>query len=219
MYAIHSTTGFIVDSRAYGEAGKLISIFTRDLGMITAVAQGIRLEKSKLRYSTQDHSFGTFSLVRGKELWRLTSAAGCAGIPTDRSLSERRPSPTVGASSAGPEEASAQPAAHRFLIAQIAILLKRLLQGEEAHPELFTCVENCLSFLRYRQDLDAEQLKTVESIVVLQILHALGYVGGRDLGAFIAPRSLETLGLLDQATKERAAINRHINKALKESHL
>ena len=76
MHAIHTTPGFIIGSRPYGEAGKMLSIFTRDFGLVTATAQGIRLERSKLRYHAQDLSFGSFSLVRGREFWRLTSAAG-----------------------------------------------------------------------------------------------------------------------------------------------
>src|SRR3989338_4347951 len=74
MNPIHTTPGFIIASRPYGETGKILSIFTRDIGLVGAVAQGIRLEKSKLRYHTQDYSFGTFSFVRGRELWRLTDA-------------------------------------------------------------------------------------------------------------------------------------------------
>lgn len=197
MHAIYNTAGFVISSRTYGEAGKLLSIFTRDLGLVTAVAQGIRLEKSKLRYHTQDHTLGTFSLVRGRELWRLTSAA------TDSSL-----------------EISSFPLDVRPLVARIALLLRRLLQGEEAHPELFERVECCLAFLRIGQGLGEEELKTVESIAVLQILHALGYIGDGDgLREFLTKSSLETVGMLDRARAKRAAINRHINKALKESHL
>ncbi|MEK9177832.1 MAG: recombination protein O N-terminal domain-containing protein, partial [Patescibacteria group bacterium] len=74
MYSITTTPGFIIDSRPYGEAGRLMSIFTRELGLVRATAQGIRLEKSKLRYSSQLYSFGIFSFVCGKEFWRLTNA-------------------------------------------------------------------------------------------------------------------------------------------------
>ena len=54
----------------------MISIFTRDLGLVFASAQGIRFEKSKLRPFTRDYSFGQFSFVKGKEYWRLTGASG-----------------------------------------------------------------------------------------------------------------------------------------------
>ncbi|MFA6432777.1 MAG: DNA repair protein RecO [Candidatus Paceibacterota bacterium] len=194
MHAIHSTPGFIIDSRAYGEAGKLLSIFTRDFGLITAAAQGIRLEKSKLRYSTQDYSFGTFSLVRGKELWRLTSASDVSAMSLRGRDAE--------------------------LIARIALLLRRLLQGEEAHSELFSRVESFRSFLRDNPELDQEKANTIESISALQILHALGYIGGGDdLAEFLEPACLEDSTTLERAETKRASINRHINKALKESHL
>jgi DNA repair protein RecO (recombination protein O) len=111
MHTIHTTEGFIIDSRPYGEADKLLSIFTRDFGLVMATAQGIRLEKSKLRYYCQDYSFGTFSLVRGKEFWRLTSAQG---------------------SDAPQPAAPAEP-----LFARIAQLLRRLIHGEEPVPGLY----------------------------------------------------------------------------------
>src|SRR4051812_13786640 len=112
MHAIHTTPGFVIDSRPYGEAGKILSIFTQDLGLVSAIAQGIRLEKSKLRYYVQNYSFARYSLVRGKEFWRLTSAAE-----------------------------SEEGTWNAELVAKIAALLKRLLQGEEPHPELFELVK------------------------------------------------------------------------------
>jgi len=99
MYSIQTTPGFIIDSRTYGEAGKMLFIFTRDLGLVMAVAQGIRFERSKLRPFTQDYSFGEFSFVRGKEMWRLTSAQEFneSGEPSDivPSLPAKSPSPTA----------------------------------------------------------------------------------------------------------------------------
>ncbi len=73
-YHVHTTPGLVVWSIPQGEADKFLFIFTRDLGMIGVSAKGIRLEKSKLRYATQDYSYGNFSVVRGKESWRLTGA-------------------------------------------------------------------------------------------------------------------------------------------------
>lgn len=189
MYAIHTTPGFIIGSRPYGEAGRMLSIFTRDLGLVTATAQGIRLEKSKLRYHTQPYSFGTFSLVRGKEFWRLTSAASGRGARAGE------------------------------LAARVALLLRRLLQGEEPHPELYEHVEACARFMGGHAGLSADDLKALESLTVLRILHALGYVGDDDgLGAALASTDLDQ-GLLREAAGKRTAMNRHINKALAESHL
>ncbi len=193
MHAIHTTPGFIIDSRPYGEAGKMISIFTRDFGLVSAVAQGIRLEKSKLRYFAQDYSLGIFSLVRGKELWRLTSAQD------------------------GPLVAEGKDSLE--ILARVSLLLRRLLQGEEPHPELFDLVESLAAFLKGNAALSAEEMRALESLSVFRMLDLLGYIGDDSSLAEFAGRGQFTREILGQAAVKRAALNQHINKALKESHL
>jgi len=200
MHAIHTTPGFIVGSGQYGEAGKLISIFTREMGLVRAVAQGIRFEKSKLRYHTTDYSFGTFSLVRGKEVWRLTSAQ------SDPSSSPN--GVTIDSIS---------------FWAQISVLLRRLLQGEEANDRLFDALYACNIFLNEATknvDIDQRQnIDAVESLLVIRILHTLGYIGDdKEIHGFIYSNDF-TPSLLDLAARKRVLMNQHINKALKESHL
>lgn len=203
MYAIQTTPGFIIESRPHGEAGKLLSIFTRDYGLVFASAQGIRLEKSKLRYYTQDYSFGNYSLVRGKEFWRLTSAQDSdANDATPISECVRM------------KRIEAQQ-----LVARLALLLRRLLHGEEPHEELFRAVEACVDFLQGHEAISAEQSKTLESVTVLRMLNALGYIGkDAELGDIKASNDLN-IGMLDSLAGKRAAMNQHINKALRESHL
>jgi hypothetical protein len=62
-------------------------------------------------------------------------------------------------------------------------------------------------------------MKILESLVVLRMLHALGYVrkdadisGAFELSEIDVP-------LLDSLVEKRIAMNQHINKALRESHL
>ncbi|MES2216342.1 MAG: recombination protein O N-terminal domain-containing protein [Patescibacteria group bacterium] len=195
MYAIRTTPGFIIDSRPTGEAGKLLSIFTRDLGLVLATAQGIRFEKSKLRYHTQEYSFGNFSFVKGKEFWRLTSAAEGEG-----------------------ESQNIHTKTQEFF-ARLALLLRRLLHGEEPHPELFDVLEGSRQFIISSPALTDDQMKTLESLVVLRTLHSLGYIG-KDAGLTQYVQSTEiTPTLLEEASKSRTLINQHINKAFKESQL
>ncbi len=194
MYSIITTPGFIINSKPYTEAGKIYSIFTRDLGLVFATAQGIRLEKSKLRYHMHEYSFGTFSFVKGKEFWRLTSAASFGKATTGKSH--------------GLE-----------LLARIALVLRRLLHGEEPHPKLFECLESCEIFLKSGEVINEENLKTLESLVVLRILHRLGYVG-RDaqLADCFASEDIDG-ALLGRCLPLRPLMNKHINKALRESQL
>ena len=201
MYTIHTTPGFIIDSRPYGEAGKLITIFTRDLGLVTAAATGIRYERSKLRYFAQDHSFGSFSLVRGRELWRLTSAQEAQG--ERRKEKEERGAPMA-----------------QELIARVALLLRRLLHGEEANPGLFLCIESAQRYLsRGAEALGPEASATLESLIVIRIMHRLGYIGAEgELDRQIVSDAIDAR-ILDELSAKRAGMNRAINAALKESHL
>lgn len=156
-----------------------------------ASAQGIRLEKSKLRYHSQEFSLGEFSFVRGKEFWRMTNAQKAENPTSD-------------------------------IIPRIALILRRLLHGEEAHQELFDHIQESFLFIESLGNpsvLTDEQMKTLESLIVFRIMHLLGYVGadkgvGRDV--VIAPLSIE---LLSTAAEHRTSLNRHINKALRESQL
>ena len=75
MHHIYHTEGIILGSKNYGEAGKYYSIFTRDLGMIYASAQGVRKMSSKLRFILQDFSYVKVDLVQGRDFWRVTSAS------------------------------------------------------------------------------------------------------------------------------------------------
>lgn len=190
MHAIITTPGFIVGSSSYGEAGKLLNIFTRDMGLVHVVAQGIRFEKSKLRYHTADHSFGDFSLVRGKEVWRLTNAQEGDG--------------------------KISPVDIQKFWARVALLLRRLLQGEETNTGLFEAIFAAHIFLSADRAVDIE---AAESLLVLRIMHTLGYIGDdKEIHSFIYSNDF-TLELLDMARRKRTMINQHINKALKESHL
>ncbi len=190
MYAIHTTPGFIVSSRHTGEAGKLLSIFTKDLGLIRATAQGIRFEKSKLRPFIQDYSLGVFSFVRGKEYWRLTNAQE---VPNKNNSHE--------------------------LIARLALLLNRLLQGEEAHPELFETLNSLFIFLQTSSDLTQENTKILESLIVIRILHRLGYVSTIFEFKGLIEINVISLEILTDLKENRISMNQHINKALRESHL
>lgn len=113
MHHIYTTPAFIIHSTPYGEAGKFILLFTREFGMIGALAQGIRLNKSKLRYHLQDYDYSNVSIVRGKEIWRITGAGEIEGNSRN----------TV-------------------LRIKVLKLLKRLLHGEEKNERLFALIKS-----------------------------------------------------------------------------
>jgi recombinational DNA repair protein (RecF pathway) len=111
MHHIYTTKGFVVHSTPHGESGKFLLIFTKDFGMIGATAQGIRLDKSKLRYHIQDFDLANISIVRGKEVWRLTGAHELEHEKITK------------------------------VHVRVLILLRRLLQGEDKNEKLFEIID------------------------------------------------------------------------------
>ncbi|MCE9585374.1 DNA repair protein RecO [Candidatus Nomurabacteria bacterium] len=193
MHHIYHTEGIILGSKNYGEAGKCYYIFTRDLGMIFASAQGVRKMSSKLRYVLQDFSYIKLDLVRGKDFWRLTSASKTNAL----------------------ENLSRNPDTFAIIF-NIARLLKRLLAGEEKNDILFTDLISGFSVLEKAEN--KEEIKNIESVMVLRILNNLGYVGaGDDFGKFTKSPFEEDL--IFEMGKNRLKILNEINRALKETHL
>jgi len=150
MYQVYTTKAIIVKSTAIGEANKLYFLLTKDLGFIKATAQGVRLDKSKLKGHLQDYSFVQISLVKGKELWRITNAETIVQQSYIKDLGKMS------------------------VIKNIFSLMLRLLHGEEKNEDLFLCVENLYLFF-LDQTLSSEELKNCETITVLRILYYLGY--------------------------------------------
>ena len=199
---IYTTPGFVIDSKPNGEAGRLLFIFTRDLGLVAAQAQGVRLGVSKLRYHTQDFSFSLFSLVRGREIWRLTGATLIADEPT------RVDSPPS-----------------YFIYVRVLAVLRRLLHGEEKNEALFDAL---LAFVRFlvAMPLIDEETSLAECIIVLRILHLLGYVSvAGEAGApsvllpFIQDPTQWNEALLEQMKTTKTAAVTAINLGLKASQL
>jgi len=193
MHHIHHTEALILGSRNFGEAGRYYSIFTRDLGMIYASAQGVRKISSKLRFVLQDFSYVKVDLVRGKDFWRITSASKTNEL---ENISKKRETLEV--------------------FANISQLLKRLLAGEESNITLFNDLLNGLFVLEKSETKD--EIRNIEAIIVLRMLSNLGYVGGSEsLKTFI--KSPFEDNLIFEVGKSRRQILSEINKALRESHL
>ena len=198
MYHIHTTCGLVLDSKNYGEAGKILRVFTKDYGLIIVIAQGIRLEKSKLRYFIQNYVLTTISVVKGKEFWRLTNASSVPELDNADSVSQSK---------------------NNLLIVRVCKILIRLLQGEEKHEELFNVIFDIIIFIYKNKELNQEMIKTLESVIMFRILKLLGYIGkDDDVGEGISAGKIDII-FLDANIDKRIMINKHVNKALAESHL
>jgi len=194
MHQIYHTHGLILSSRNTGEANKMLTIYTREMGLVRAAVQGIRLHKSKLRFSLQDFSYANIDLVRGRDIWRVTSAANISSFPYARSS---RPS--------------------LLLIARISALIERLCDGEESNENIFDDFIQCL-YLLDDTNISVSSREALELHLVLRIMNILGYIGESEmLLQYISSPFNESK--IEGLLKERQSIITHINRALNESHL
>lgn len=194
MHKIYHTHGIIVSSRNSGEANRMLAIYTRELGLVRASAQGVRLLKSKLRFALQDLSYAKVDLVRGRDIWRVTSASTLESFPLAR-----------------------RDRASIMLLARVGKLIERLCDGEEPNEQIF---DDCISAFYYldTENVDSSGREALELHLVLRIMHTLGYIGEseileRYLGSQFDSSHTESL------LAERQSIILHINQALRESHL
>jgi DNA repair protein RecO len=192
---VYNTEGFIIESTPRGEANKMYLIFTEELGMVRASAQGVRLMKSKLRFALQDLSYARVSLVRGKDMWKLTNAKAEWSIYNDHKDDKDV----------------------LYACAQIINLLKRLIPGEEKNEKLFTYMKQAFSFIE-GLELTRDEITALERIIVLNILYFLGYGAYQaTLQEFIdVPLSLK---LLHSMISVKTEAIQEINRSLRETQL
>lgn len=149
-YQIYHTAGIVMGIANRGEANRVITILTRDLGLVRATAQGIRKNESKLRFATQQLSLCNCDFVLGKEYWRLI---GVESLQTGNEL-----------------------VLHTELWNawnRCAALLARLVPTDEVHTELYDAVYDAYQFaIAHAESLDPISF---EHFLVLRILNHLGY--------------------------------------------
>ncbi|HCB35244.1 MAG: hypothetical protein A2W52_00510 [Candidatus Taylorbacteria bacterium RIFCSPHIGHO2_02_49_25] len=155
-YHLYPTDAFVLGSTPSGEGSKIVLLFTREFGLLSASARSIREERSKLRYALQDFSHSEIALVRGRECWRVAHASLQGNLFHEF---------------AGRAEAVR-------LIGRIFLLLRRLLAGEEKNEPLFHSVLGGLQFLKTHHGPD--MVAGIEIVLVLRILHLLGYLAPRE---------------------------------------
>ena len=200
MHEKYTTRGFVLQTSAYREADKIISIYTEDFGLVSAVAAGVRRSASKLRYHTQDFSVRRFSLVRGRDIWRLVGAEEIADV-----------------TSIDPKTSA------KFLAvyARVLSLIRRLVRGQEKNERVFSSL-----FSLYRLLLSATSaeiaridLSALETLSVFRILYSLGYIKSDAKTEPLISTAEIGLGQVALAKPLVPSLISAINAGLTESHL
>lgn len=194
MHHIYHTEAFILRSNQSGEDSKIITLYTNELGLVRAKAQGVRKISSKLRFTLQNFAYAKVDLVRGKEIWRITTASPIDSNTDILCFSERE-----------------------TVVAHITSLVSRLVAGEERNDEIFAILKNVFEILRSTISLDEMYCQKIELFYVAKILMSLGYLS-RSAHAHISNEHENIPEHFDDSVYRRKLIT-EINEALSLSQL
>ena len=154
-YAIYKTDAIIARTFPNGESSLDVVFLTKDLGKITARAQGPRKIESKMRMHMKRYNHVAIDAVRGKNVWRLTGISQIAPHEIFKDNALLAP-------------------VHRVLR-----LAEFLIQGEEPHPELFDFFVTLFNYVDTRilsgQHLEKGESEGLEIFGVVHVLEKLGY--------------------------------------------
>jgi len=190
MYQKYHTEALVLGSREKGESDRVYALFTKDFGLVRARASAVRKETSKMRYALSHYSRCGASLIRGKRGWRVAGATAKSSAFADVS----------GASA----------------FARIAMLVKRLVHGEEKNDYLFAALSEAHSAFASAQ---RETVPTIEIVCVARVLFALGYISSEALGMALFTHTAYTGESLLEAETMKDKLLSTINKAITETHL
>lgn len=193
---IYQTKGYIIDSVESGEANSRLTVLTEDLGLIVVAAQGVRKINSKLSASIQNLSYSKLSVVRGKEVWRLTNAEKMISL-FDRRL----------------------PISVRRLLIQSLSFVNRLTPQDIKMPEIFSLVSKLSTFCFGNKDTANTHIAPLRLLFQLRILSYLGYGSSDPVLTKITQSDDFNVGDISYVNEFYKVLQEHVDKALEQSHL
>jgi DNA repair protein RecO len=205
MHHIYRTEAIILSSRPSGEAGKYLTVLSKDYGVLKIEAASVRKNDSKLRQSIQDYSVANISFVRGKTGNKLVNASFILNFFYDLH----------------------QPVFLKSII-KIFRLIEKMITDEEKNEIIFNLLIEAGDILKSYKHLvknETEQLyflKAFETVMVYKILANLGYISDENEYWFIISEKID-LDLIKQVQEmsqnQKENLIRLINQAINESHL
>jgi len=192
MYETHTTEVFVLDSMDAGEADKDLVLLTKEYGLLRARIAGVRKITSKNRFHIQEGARAHATLVKGRAFWRITALRD--------SVCDIKKLPA------------------RLLRARIAVLIRRLVQGESKDDRLFEHIDGVFSYIE-RVNPDEGVYEALEYLMAFRICAALGYVGDEPKVAHLCRTSTISDTDIQDAKKYQVDVARIVNSALYASHL
>jgi len=190
-YQKYSTDAIVLRSLERGEADKLVALYTREFGLVWARGSAVRRESSRMRYALQNYTRSSVSFVRGTRGWRIAGATSHEVVDVGN----------VSGVAA---------------FARIALLVERLVRGEDQNEYLFMTLTDAHHALMREA---SERHAVIELVCVARILYALGYLSADALGTALFTHTMYAQSHLTEAETKRETLLSSVNKAIAETHL
>ena len=150
----HTIEAFVIQVTPSREHDARIKLVTKDGEVLTAIATGLRTLKSKLRMTIVPYALAKVSLVKGKDMWRLTNAQSVRNFFAEMPESEKRKA-----------------------LARTVSLVEKLTPGESHVGNIFEkLIEYAEILIKEKVEEKNDRLKAYETQAALKILAELGYI-------------------------------------------
>lgn len=90
MHETYLTEGYVLSARPHKEDSTEVSLFTRELGRVHAVAQAARRPGATFAASTQTGTRAVYALVKGRYYWRIVGMHEVTQLPYTLSSKHKR---------------------------------------------------------------------------------------------------------------------------------
>ena len=156
MYHKHHTKGFVISREQGGDHDYIVFVLTKDFGVLRLRVSGARKMESKFRSGCQQFSYGDFSIIHGKNGWKIVSVRNEGNIFEEIKVNREK----------------------SLLLAKIFSLIVSITGEEDKNERLFDVV---YCFYKKISTIDNILLNGLEYLTIINILKSLGYVGENDL--------------------------------------
>jgi len=195
MYHKYSTPALVLAVYRRRESAVVLSLLTRDHGLITASAQGVRRLGSKLRYSLTQFSVSEVVLVRGRGGWSVVNAQSLSQPFFDLRDSSRS----------------------QAVVSSISALCQKLMDEGQGYDDVFEVVISGFDLLRSVHD--KRQIKAIERIMVMRLLYMMGYLEKKNPWSVFLSNKNWSAELVEQMSPLIKLATLSINRSLTTSDL
>jgi hypothetical protein len=151
----YTTEAFVLKIYEQNEHDLAYKIWTKDFGIIFAVAKSIRKINAKLRSLVKKHDFFSVTLVKGKDIWRLV------GAEEDNLLENNNPKASLTAKKI------------------IAESIDKFLEEKKTYKKLFDRLKSA----SIEKDILGMEVNKLKVLIYYIVLVDTGYADARIIGA------------------------------------